>query len=333
MRSVLLLVFLSACQPDYETDATLGVKAYIEEELDALIAASVDLQGAAPEPDADGWTAASDAEAVGEMRESWLRTRASYEHIEGAIAVLFPHIDESTDARYDGFIELAADEDPFDGTGATGMHSIERILWADAHPPQVVTFESSLPNYREARFPADAAEAQRFEEQLVQRLVDDVETMQGQFAPLALDPAAAFRGVIGSMAEQLEKVTLAATGEDESRYSQATLADMRANLEGGRAIYGEFSAWVRATEGGPELDDRIEAGFDRIDAAYDAIEGDSLPPVPEGWNPSDPDPAHLATPYGQLFTLLSRESDPTAASSLVSDMTAAADLVGIPVLP
>jgi iron uptake system component EfeO len=111
------------------------------------------------------------------------------------------------------------------------------------------------------------------------------------------------------MAEQLEKVTLAATGEDESRYSQATLADMRANLEGGRAIYAELSDWVRSVEGGADIDDRIMAGFDRIEAAYDAIDG------------------------GQLFLLLSEDSDPGIESSLVSDMNRAADLIGIPVLP
>jgi iron uptake system component EfeO len=210
------------------------------------------------------------------------------------------------------------------------MHAIERILWADQHAPQVIAFESALPNYREARYPADAAEAQRFQGGLAQRLIDDVDTMRGEFEPLALDPAAAFRGVIGSMAEQLEKVTLAATGEDESRYSQATLSDMRANLEGGRTIYAEFSPWVRSMDGGAAIDERIAAGFDRLDAAYSAIDGDALPPVPVGWNPSAPDPAHLETPYGQLWQLLSFESDRDAAGSLVADMNAAADLIGVP---
>lgn len=157
--------------------------------------------------------------------------------------------------------------------------------------------------------------------------------MRDQFAPLALDPAAAFRGVVGSMQEQFEKVRLAATGEDESRYSQLTLADMRANLAGGRTIYGSFAEWVRSVDGGAERDARIAAGFDRVAAAYAAVPGDSLPPVPEGWNPDAPDPSHLATPYGQLWQLLSTEADPAAEGSLVAAMNDAADSIGIPTLP
>ncbi|HJL18233.1 MAG TPA: imelysin family protein [Sandaracinaceae bacterium LLY-WYZ-13_1] len=326
------LALLTSCATDHETEATLEVKAYVDGNLEELRAAALDLQAAAPEPDADGWNATDDADAVEAMRDAWKRTRVAYERVEGAIAVLFPNLDVSTDERYDGFIELQPDPDLFDGEGATGMHAIERILYADQHPPQVVAFESSLPNYQEARFPQNEEEARRFRDGLVERLVMDVTTMRDQFAPLALDPAAAYRGVVGSMAEQLEKVTLAATGEDESRYSEATLADMRANLEGGRAIYGAFDEWVRA-EGGEDVDARVQAGFDRIDAAYAPIEGDALPPVPEGWNPDEPDPAHLETEYGQLWSLLTFESDPRAEGSLVSDMNEAAELIGIPLLP
>ena len=50
------------------------------------------------------------------------------------------------------------------------------------------------------------------------RLVTDVKAVQTMFAPLTLDTAAAFRGVIGSLGEQIEKITLAADGQDESRY-------------------------------------------------------------------------------------------------------------------
>lgn len=326
------LLCLASCAPDHETDATLAVKAYIDVELEALHQAALDLQAAAPAPDADGW-GPGDAAAIDAMRAAWLRARIAYEHVEGAIAVLFPHIDVAIDERYDGFIEGTPDTNLFDRTGATGMHSIERILWAGEHPPEVVAFESALPGYVEARRPATEDEARAFRDELVQRLIDDVTTMRDQFAPLALDPAAAFRGVIGSMAEQLEKVRLAATGEDESRYSRRTLGDMRANREGGLAVYEDFQPWVRSVDGGVDRDARIVAGFARIGAAYDAIEGGSIPPVPEGWNPDAPDPAHLETPYGRLFALLNAEADPLAEGSLVSDMSAAADSIGIPLLP
>jgi iron uptake system component EfeO len=333
MKKTIALCLLSACAPDYEVEATLGVKEYVSGEIDVLHGASIALRASAPAPDANGWNLEEDAAAIETMRAEWVSTRITYERIEGAIAVLFPQIDETIDQRYDFFIALEPDPDPFDGEIATGMHSIERILWAGEHPPEVTAFESSLANYSPARMPETESEARTFESGISARLVDDVVTMRDQFEPVALDPAAAYRGVVGSMGEQLEKVTLAATGEDESRYSQATLADMRANLEGGRAIYSEFSAWIRSRDGGAAIDDRILAGFDRIAARYAAIDGDSLPEVPAGWNPDDPDPAHLDTEYGQLWSFLSHESDPDAAGSLVSDMIAGANSIGILVLP
>jgi iron uptake system component EfeO len=327
---------LSACSGDGdatpEERALLDVKAYVAGELGALHQAALDLQAAAPEPDTDGWNATDDAAAVTSMREAWKRARLTYERVEGAIAVLFPHLDASTDERYDGFIAEADDDDLFDGTGVTGVHGIERILWADVHPPHVVTFETALPGYVEARFPATEAEATAFRDALLGRLVDDTRTMRDDFGPLALDPAAAFRGVIGSMEEQLEKVTLAATGEDESRYAQHTLGDMRANLEGGRAIYGAFREWVRG-EGGAELDARIVAGFDGIAAQYAMHPEDGIPEVPDGWNPDAPSAEHLATPYGELWQLLTEESDPDVDGSLVAEMNAAAETIGIPQLP
>jgi iron uptake system component EfeO len=326
-----LVWFLVACSdpdPSPADVATLEVKAYIEAELDALALASADLADAAPAPDADGWNATDDAAAVEAMRAAWRRARVHYERIEGAIALLFSDLDTSTDARYDGFIEDSPDPNLFDGAGVTGVHGIERILFADAHAPEVLAFESVLPNYVAARFPMNEIEARDFREGLLQRLVDDVEAMRAGFEPLALDPAAAYRGVVGSMEEQLEKVNLAATGEDESRYARHTLADMRANLEGGVAVYGVFSEWIVA-EGGAEEDAAIRAGFDRLEAQYALTPGDAIPEVPADWNPVSPDPAHLATPYGMLFELLSFESDPVAPDSLVTRMNLAGDRIGI----
>jgi iron uptake system component EfeO len=320
-------------ETDPETQALLDVKAYTESELESLAVAIDDLREATPEPDADGWNPTDDAAAVEEMKAAWRRARASYERIEGAIAVLFPMVDRSTDERYDGFIEAGPDAMLFDGEGVTGMHAVERILWADAHPPEVVAFESALPNYVAPAFPANEAEARAFRDELLQRLADDIGGMREDFAPLALDPAAAFRGVIGSMAEQLEKVNLAATGEDESRYSQNTLGDMRANLEGGRAIYEAFRPWLGDQPQGEARDAAVIGGLDRIEAAYDGIDGDAIPAVPATWNPEAPSAEDLATPYGQLFELLSRESDPDDADSVVAAMSDAADALGIPQLP
>jgi iron uptake system component EfeO len=329
---LLALVACQAAAPSPEEQATLEVKTVVTDELADLHAAAVALRDAAPAPDDDGWNATDDADAVGRMRTHWGQARASYERIEGAIAVLFPDLDAATDERYDGFLEAAPDDDLFDGEGVTGVHAIERILWADAHPPETVAFESALDGYQPAAYPADAAQATAFRDELVQRLVDDVAEMQASFEPLALDPAAAYSGVVGSMAEQLEKVELAATGEDESRYADHTLADMRANLEGGRALYEAFVPWLTSEPGGEALHEEILAGFDRIAAGYAIHAGDGVPPVAEGWS-ADPSAELRATPYGELFGLLEHEADPEAEDGLVHAMLDAAERMAIPVVP
>ena len=320
-----------ACkQEEGEATAVLAVKDYVSVELSALAGASEVVRDSAPTPDADGWDGASELTA---SRAAWHDARVSYERVEGAIAVLFPDLDASTDERYDGFLGEGPDADLFDGEGVTGVHAIERILWADAHPAWVVDFESALTGYTVAAFPATEAEATDYRDALCQRLVDDVDEMSTSFEPLALDAAAAYGGVVGSMAEQVEKVTLAATGEDESRYAQHTLADMRANLEGGLAIYEAFAPWIAEQDGGEALDAEVRDGFARVDAAYGALSGDALPAVPATWNADAPSAADLATPYGELYTLLADETDPAATGSLVERMVAAADLVGIEIVP
>lgn len=313
--------------------ALLGVKTYVNGELTSLNTAAAAIQTAAPAADADGWNNTSDTAAVTAMKAQWKNARVAYERVEGAIAVLFPNLDASTDERYDGFIAEGPDMNLFDGEHVTGVHAIERILWADTMPPDVLEFESMLDNYTVAAFPASQAEAEDFKTKLTARLVTDTATMKNDFAPLALDTASAYRGVIGSIAEQVEKVALATTGESESRYALHTLADMRANLEGGRKIYEPFRAWIQSKDGGAELDTKILAAFDKVEAEYDRLPGDSIPAVPMGWNPDSPTAEHLATDYGKLWALLDHESDPDAAGSLVSLMNEGAAKLNIPTLP
>ena len=315
------------------TQALLDVKAYIGDQLGQLDAASTALCAAAPVADADGWNAHDDPAAVTAMKAQWKLARTAYEHIEGAIAVLFPDLDISTDQRYDGFIAVATDSDLFDDVGVTGIHGIERILWSDEIPPQVTLFEVALPGYVTPSFPTNAAQAEAFKTKLCARLVTDVRTMSTQFSTLALDPAAAYRGVIGSMAEQVEKADRAAGGEEESRYANYTLADMRTNVDAGLSLYKLFEPWLLTTSGGAAVDAQILAGFARVQAAYAKLPGDGLPAVPSTWYPPQPSAQDLATPFGQLWTVLQAEADAKQTTSLVSAMTASAALMGIPELP
>jgi iron uptake system component EfeO len=310
-----------------EVEATVAVKALVDAQVTKLVQAAKDLQEAAPEPDADGWNREDDADAYEDMVAAWKRARTAYENIEGPIAALFDELDVATDARYDAFIEEnGADEDLFDDENVTGMHAIERILWSDRTPEYVVKFEANLDGYKAAAFPKTEAEADAFKNKLVKRLVDDCTTMKEEYATVALEPTTAFGGIVASVEEQSEKTNLAATGEDESRYAQNTLADMRANLSGARAVYGAFKAWIESTDGDTTA---IEAGFKRLDDAYKAVDGDALPKVPDGFDPDDPSEADLDTPYGKLYQLLLDETDPDEEKSLVHIITEAAEGIGV----
>ncbi|MCZ7677996.1 MAG: hypothetical protein M5U28_04145 [Sandaracinaceae bacterium] len=235
-----LALFALACgqepppapEPSPSERAVREVKRYVDTHVAALADAVRALCAAAPAPDPDGWSHERDRAAVDAMRAEWRRARVEYERIEGAIAILFPHIDQAIDGRYEHEAELRRDDEPFDDRGFVGMHAVERILWSGSIPAPADRFERALPGYVEPRFPTSAEEARAFREGLCARLMRDVETMREQLAPLALDAATAWRGIQGSVEEQSEKVLLGATGQDESRYAESTLADMRANLEG-----------------------------------------------------------------------------------------------------
>jgi iron uptake system component EfeO len=316
-----------------QEQALLDVKDYIQENLNTLHEAVVALQKDAPAPDADGWNATQDAAAVQKMRTDWKKARIAYEHVEGAIAILFPEYDVSTDERYDGFIATDPDDNLFDGEGVTGIHAAERILWSDSTPQRVVDFEKGLTYYQAASFPTNETQAREFKEKLLGRLVADVNDMKTQFGPLALDSSAAFRGVIGSMGEQIEKANKAASGEEESRYAQYTLADMRANVEAGVSIYGFFKPWLLSQKGGEALDAKVTAGFKRIQDHYASMQGEALPEVPATWSSENPSDQDLATPFGLLYQRLTHEAEPENVGSLVDSMNASADLLGIPRLP
>lgn len=322
----------SASDPTPQARALADVKRLIGHNLDDLVTASIALQGSTPTPDEDGWNAETDTSALDDMKAAWKRARAAYEHVEGAIAVLFPELDVATDERYDGFLSThGPDGNLFDSDGVTGVHAIERILWSPDIAPTVVVFESSLPGYQPARFPANRQEADDFRFGLCGRLVTDVRTMRDDFRPLALDPAAAFRGIVGSMEEQLEKADKAATGEEESRYARHTLADMRANVEGGRATFAAFRAWIEASDA-TDLALGIDAAFARLDAAYASLPGDELPAVPATWSSLAPSDTDRATDFGRLWTVLRQEADAGAPGSLVAQLSAAAAAMGIPEL-
>jgi iron uptake system component EfeO len=333
-RSLFVLVCASvSCGLPPKESAIADTKQYIEKNLGELATASKALCDAAPAAKATGWSAADDAAAIGKMKGSWKQARVSYERVEGAIAQLFQELDVSTDERYDGFLESTEDSNLFDDVGVIGNHAIERILWSDSIPAEVVEFEKTLgPKYQAARFPQNEAESRDFKEKLCARFAGDTAKMRDEFKPFALDSASAFRGVIGSINEQLEKTTLAATGAEESRYAQFTLSDMRANLEGGIATFNAFKPWLVEQKGDAVVKE-IEAGFAKLKAAYTEVTGDAIPRPPATWSEEMPTDADRQTAFGKLFTIVEREASDKIDGALVFEMNEAAELLKIPQLP
>jgi iron uptake system component EfeO len=267
------------------------------------------------------------------MKKAWVRARVAYEHIEGAMAPMFPESDMATDARYEDFLlKLGAvgDPTPFDGEGVIGSHGIERVLWADSIPEDVVRFEQGLPGYRPAAFPATEAEARAFKDELAARMVSDVEKLKRDFEPLVLDLSFAFRGVIDLAVEQVEKVDKAATGQDESRYAQTTMADLRANREGCLAAYQVFRPWLLEKSGGDAVDRDVMAAFERLETAYAKVSGDAIPKPPARWSGLDPGAKELKTPFGELFSAVRREADDKVSGSLHASLLAVAQKLELP---
>ncbi|MCW5803869.1 MAG: EfeM/EfeO family lipoprotein [Deltaproteobacteria bacterium] len=314
---------------EFRAEVTAAMHVSIATELATLAAAARELQAAAP---THAWDAAADAAAIAAMKTAWRKTRVAYEHVEGAIAPIFPNFDASMDARYDDYlaeIGPAGDANLFDGEGATGMHSIERIVFSAEIRGEVIDFESALPGYKAAAYPSTEAEAMAFKTQLVQRLVADADALAAQWQPAAIDIGAAYQGLVGLMNEQAEKVNKAATGEEESRYADVTLFDLRNNLDGTRAVYELFRDWVAERDGG-EADGQIIARLDSLAQLYRGHAGDALPPVPATWSSDDPTAADLATPFGVMWQRVHEEVDPNVDGSVVFEMNEIAALLGFP---
>lgn len=317
----------------YRAQVLQGMHDSLLKDLDGLLQAAKDIQAAAPTPMGRGWDPMLDAKAITDMKAAWVRGRNAYEHEEGAIAPLFPDIDYAIDARYDDFmtalLNQGGDKYLFDGEGVTGMHAIERILYSKEAPAFVATFESKLPGYVASVYPATEQEAADFKNKLCAQLIADVQKLRDQWAPAQIKIAVAFQGLILLMNEQREKVSKAASTEEESRYAQRTMADMRDNLEGTKAVYGIFEPWLLTKPNGAAIDKKILAGFDALAKTYTMVQGDAIPQPPPTWSTVNPSPADLMSPFGQLYTQVRTSVDPNADGSIVFEMNLAADLLGL----
>ena len=336
-------VVASGCSPRADEDSDASFRAEVTKRMHASLAleiadwkkAATDLANVAPVTSGRGWDTTRDAPAIADMKEAWKRVRVAYEHIEGAMASLFPETDFATAARYDDYLaelDEKGDDNTFDGEGVIGQHAIERILYADTIPSYVVDFESKLPGYEPARFPANETEASDFKNELCVRLVSDIAGLEGARQTMKVDVEGAYTGLILLMNEQGEKVSKAATPEEKSRYANRTLADLHANLEGTVKIYDLFQPWI-VSKSGSATDQNIRSGLGRLRTVYGEIPGEAVPQPPPTWSSIHPTPQDLATPFGKLFSAVQEAVDPATEGSVVQEMNKAAKMLDLDVGP
>jgi iron uptake system component EfeO len=318
---------------EYRAEVALAIHGAIGAELEALVRAARNLQAASP---TRAWTP-GDAAAIAEMRDAWRRARTAYEHSEGAIVALFPELDASLDGRYED--QLTAGEtggdgerDAFDARGFVGMHAIERVLFAPVIRPEVIAFERALPGYQPPAFPASDDEAVAFKTVLVQRLIDDADDLRKRWHPASVDIGATYHGLIGLMHEQRSKVERAATGQEESRYANITLVDLRNNVDGTRRVLDGFRDWILSRDAGEAPYAVVQRRLGELAAAYASAQGDALPVAPRDWSSAQPTDEHLATPFGALWKTVHDSVDPRTSGSVVFAMNEIAALLGLPEL-
>jgi iron uptake system component EfeO len=262
---------------EYANDVAVQMHEALTVDLHQLVVSAQALEDAAPLTQGRGWDAQADFVAIAQMKNEWLRARAAYEHVEGAVAPLFPVLDFALDTRYEDQLARGADAYAFDDQGVVGLDAVERVVWADVTPQATVDFEKTLIGYLPSRFPSTEAEAADFKNRLCAKLVADAKALEAAWSAANIDVGAAYGGLVTLIAEQRNEIANAPFGAEESRYSLSTMNDLRANVEGVEAMYGIFRPWIGSKDGGSDADAKIEAGFVTLDALYSGVSGEALP--------------------------------------------------------
>lgn len=223
------------------TDAVASYEAYIQDQVEAQVAATKEFAAA---------YRAGDRE---EARRLYPLARQHYERIEPtaeAFGLEEPgDLDAALDARVqDLALEAGAEvTDPEILADWTGWHRIEAELFGGP----------------EFAFPDEPAREAVVEKLLADTaLLDDlvhhrVDGPQGQFAVTVED-------VAGGAAALLEEVALSKITGEEETFSHTDLYDVQANLEGARVAYGTVGDIVEAKD--PELARQVTAQLDAVQA-------------------------------------------------------------------
>ncbi len=170
-----------------------------------------------------------DAVKTGKLEEAqnlYAPTRQHFERIE-PIAELFSDLDKSIDARADDFEKK--ENDPAFG----GFHRIEKALFAEKTTAGM--------------------------EPVADRLMRDLQELQGRIADLAIPP----NKMVGGAAALIEEVAATKVSGEEERYSGTDLWDFQANVDGAQKIFDLLHPLIAARN--PKLDTRIQTNFTKVD--------------------------------------------------------------------
>jgi iron uptake system component EfeO len=308
LGAIVVLIGCGESDDTYRADVGTQMREALSVDIHDVVVQARALQDAAPTPQGRGWDAQQDAMAIQSMKLAWLRARDAYEHVEGAVAPLLPALDFPIDSRYEAFLARAGDAYAFDDQGVVGLDAVERIVWADVTPQPTIDYEKTIAGYFPAAFPSTEKEASDFKNVLCAKLVADAMALEAAWSKQTIDVGAAYGGLVSLVTEQRDEIALWKTSAQESRYSQSTMNDLRANIEGIESIYGIFRPWITSKNGGSDADAKIEAGIVAIESSYAGVSGNTLP------NASSAE-------YMQLL-------DGLTSSALAADMNRARGLVG-----
>src|SRR5262249_54644602 len=127
---------------------------------------------------------------------------------------------------------------------------------------------------------------------------------------------------------------LSVNGEEESRYANITMFDLRCNLGGTQTVYNLFREWIKSKSAGGFSDASLLLKFGQLGTLYQDTSGtdnrDALPAAPPPWKLEGPTVANLATPFGKLWKHVTDQADPNSGDSVVFEMNRIGDLLGFP---
>ena len=319
----------------YQQEVVTGMHDSLVADIAVLVEASATLGQQAP---AGAWDQARDQAAISSMKDTWARARTAYEHIEGAIAPLFPswtaRSTPATTINWGGqrkrrqSLRRRRDHgaprrraDPVVGQHSRGSGDVRE------GPPRLPA--SSLPGDRPrgGRLQEQAVRPSRGRRKNSAGAVDAAEdrprglVRRARFA----DERAAREGQQG--VELRRRIPLFAAddarhsrqpgGDDQDLPSLSTLAETKENT-------------TDPQKDGKTVDAAIESGFAKVATLYGMTTGDAIPQPPSTWSSEHPSTDDLATPFGVLYQGVSEIVDPNKEGSVVFEMNSAATILEFP---